>query len=995
MNKNQTSLSQHHQLKNWNRNYFIDLNENPSSGTIASTLFTRIRQNFELKTLKTNSKGVLAISNSNLHHSSSPQSNLISNIKDSQILSPSDDLSKTKKSQNNTNIPPLNKIRVIKQNRNIKSYDFLGEKEKINDFRQMTTKTQLSEIIRKKQNSAQKINRGVQKSRSLAKEDFLKTITSCLEIRDKNSYILEILDKDEEEKLGNLVNSGNFLEFQQTAQNKIRRIERVYSENFERGENKAEGKEILMDLMKFLYQEILKLLKLYEIFLTKNRNEKMPETENSLKNIRYSLVSNESSNLLAGLEILMKIHSPYNSEHRIKLEEINEEYYKEFKMIFNHFLYETETQIFQTVLSKLDNTFKSFESIIEDLLNKNESLTNEVSSFHVLLSSNILINKLETKELLEQKPKFSEFDEKSGKGNYLELISNYNDMMVKNLKRLTEENDELQKQVTQFRRTTLNQDDSPRRKQTKKPKTTEKSTQVAYHDLTKIAKEETTGIQRILRKSTAYYKFKDDDLLSIINLVLSEKIIEDYKVIQEKNKIEPLGQFLQGFFLLHMGNPEITNLILRDFLLNLRDNCEKNLRYSLFLELCGVEFDNAKNEIPPPFHEIEVKKLGGKKEFRKIFYSSSYSCKILLKTAYLIRYNAKIEDNDPYGPLFPGVNSDADIQKLKILTGILKEILSDEGITDPEIQEEILKNFQIFSTKIKLPIFASTGGINNNRKSSIGMSLAQNRRTSSMPSTETMLKYDYFMKFVLDFFAEEFQQKMEHFSILLKLMENSRNPGKVFIEDFRAVIMKIIGNVSNSMIGKLYEKFVELNFERQIKNYTEISEILAKEILEMVRFDEFYISENDQNIKSKSKPQNLLIFAKRENDKPAEGIFIYNQNNPENYKSWNLLDKSKDLFTIANFDIVDSLCFVNLIYDYIRETIKENEDKNDSLYTYHEIWKKEFYKLPMFQGLRNLKKMSTMFLSWDRLDLIQKIQMNWNLIKLISDAILIKSRKEV
>lgn len=994
MNKNQTSLSQHHQLKNWNRNYFIDLNENPSSATLASSLFTRIRQNFELKTLKTNPKAFLGVSSSNLHHSSSPQSHLISNIKDSHILSPSDDLSKTKKSQNFTNIPPLTKIRVIKQNRNFKSYDFFGEKEKINDFRQMTTKTQLSEVARKKQNSGLKFERGVQKSKSLAKEDFLKTVTSCLEIRDTNSYILDILDKDEEEKLENFVNSGNFLEFQQTAQNKIRRIERVYSENFERGEYKGEGKEILMDLMKFLYQEILKLLKLFENFLKKNRNDPMPENENSLKNLRYSLVSNESANLLAGLEILMKIHSPYNSEHRIKLEEINEGYYKEFKVIFNHFLYETETQSFQTVLSKLDNTFKSFESIVEDLLNKNESLTNEVSSFQTLLSNNILINKLETKDLLDQKPKLSEFDEKSLKGNYLELISNYNDMMVKNVKRLTEENEELQKQLIQFRRTTINQDDSPRRKQAKKAKTTEKSTQVAYHDLTKIAKETATGIQRILKKSTVYYKFKDDDLLSIVDLVLSEKIISDYKEIHEKNKIYPLGQFLPSFFLSRMGNPEITNMILRDFVLNLRDNCEKNLRYSLFLELCGVDFDRAKNEIPPLFQEIEVKKFTGKKEFRKIFYSSSYSCKILLKAAYLLRYNPKIEENDPYSPLFPSANSDADMQKLKILTEILKEILTDEGITDNEIQEEILKNFQIFSTKIKLPTFASTGGILiNQRKSSVNMNLAQNRRTSSMPSTEAMLKYDYFMKFLLDLFADEFQQKMEHFSILLKLMENSRNPGKVFIEDFRAVVMKIIGNVSNSMIGKLYEKFVELNFEKQIKNYSEISEILAKEILEMVRFDEFYISENP--MKPSAKPQNLLIFAKRENDKPAEGIFIYNQNNPENYKSWNLLDKSKDIFTINNFNIVDSLCFVNLIYDYIREAIKENEDKNDSLYTYHEIWKKEFYKLPMFQGLRNLKKMSTMFLSWDRLDLIQKIQMNWNLIKLISDAMLIKSRKEV
>jgi len=994
MSKNLNSYSQP-KIKNWNRNFFIDINENLSTKTFASKLFHKIRDNFTAKPTKIQLNSI-AMSNSNLHPPSSPKSNLISNkskliLKDSTIQSPRE--SQRNKTLNN---PPTSKnFRSMK--RNIKSYDFFWDRPL--DYRQMTemktTKTQLSDIMVK---DSKKSKRIIQ-SRSLAKDDFLKTVTGFMEIKDKNSFLLEILEKkDEDSQIFGSLQNNNFIEFEKVIQNKRQRIERLYNENFDKASNSVEGNVMFIDLMKLLYQELLKITGYYDCFLRQNKRSSIHlPSDNSKINPKLSIESKESLNLLAALELLMKIHSPYNSENRIKLQEINEDYHKEYKLIFNHFLYDTQTEVFQKSLTKLEGNFKHFEVLVDNLLSKIDLLNHELESFQEILNKNIIINKIETKELLEKKFKVIELDEKNPKNNKrscLDMIESYNEIMIKNMKRLEEENEELLKQQGQMRKNTTFHEDSPRRKNVKKAKTAEKETQIFFQEVlqnnNELIKDE-NSLQRILRQSIVYYKYKDDDIVSIINLILNEKLINDYNEIQERHKILPLDLFIRKWFILKMGNPEIANLMLRDLLMNIKDNVFKNPRYSLFLQLCGIEYENY-NDSPSSNNP----KKSEKKEYRKKFLSSSYACKILIKAAYLLRYAPKVEEIDPYSSLFPNANTDGELQKYKILTTILKDILVDEGVTDSGFQEEILRNFQKFCTKVKVNSLPSEGTLNP-RRSSLSMTTSISR--NSTVSTDILIKFDHFMKFVLDFFADEFQQKMEHLCILLKLVENSRNQGRVFIEDFKAVILKIVGNVSGVMMDCLYEKFVELNSALQIPNFSEIGQILAKEILEGISYDEFYIPEKIEEKSQKKAKNNIFnqhnlekfcLFAKRENESPAEVPFVYNQNNPENYKIWNLLDKTNDSFIISNYDIVDSLFFVNLIYDYIRVTIKEKEEKNDSLYTYNEIWKKEFFKLPIFQGLRNLKRYAGMFSNWDRGDLIQKIQMNWNLIRLINDSMFMK-----
>lgn len=256
----------------------------------------------------------------------------------------------------------------------------------------------------------------------------------------------------------------------------------------------------------------------------------------------------------------------------------------------------------------------------------------------------------------------------------------------------------------------------------------------------------------------------------------------------------------------------------------------------------------------------------------------------------------------------------------------------------------------------------------------------------------------------MEFFAEEFQRKMEYLSVLLKLIENSRTRNRIFLEDFKVIFIKLIPSITPIVLNRLYEKFNEIY--KVIPG--DIALFLAKEILELISYEEFYINlepslkdEKFLNNLNKNKipdnPQKLMkIFSKHLSENISEQLLIYSQNNPDNYRIWNIFDKN-DLKNVDyfNYDVYNTLCWVNLIYGYIQDVIKEKEGKNDALYTYHEIWKKEVQKLPLMQGIRNLKKFSQMFFNWDKVELINKLQMNLNLMRLISDTLLSKYLEEI
>lgn len=992
-------------LKSCPKNYFIDLNEGVSTRNLTNSIFRKMQSNYLKKDSHKTINRIKTHYTYSLGGRSTPQTNFKN---DSDLISANISSKNEERIAESKKIPVLNLRKIRQKTQNMKSYDFFNEKEKLKGIANSETKFSKTLIYDRelKTNPDAQISNRIFKASSLKKEDFLKTISCCMDFKDKNSFLIEILEnKDTDIQIANALQNNSFKEFYSLLNNKQKNLQQLYLENYEiiPNNNFEENQEFFFDLLKILFKESSKIVKYYEESIKRTKNLIFDQ---NLKKRDFSQKESLPSDFISAIETLLKIHSPYNSENNINIEEIKEMYFKEYKLFFNKLVYEADDRIFHQTLTKLDNYLKCYDEVIASFHEKNEKLTKEIQALEKYFQENIFIGKNETKDLLDnQKNKTinTAFSEK----NYLDLSEKYNDIIMKNMKKLEQEKEELQKQLLHFRKTSTLQEDylAVLRKKNKKVQMVNKETQVLpVNNIKKISTQKSMDLQMVVDQSLVYYKYRDDDILTTINLILNEKLLADYKMIKENQRILPLNIFLNQWFTLKVSNYELSSSMIKDFLLNVKANEKKHPRCEIFLKLIGVKSEKDSNSPSSPSNQSNINEnnaIGSPEskksshDFKSIFYSSSYACKILLQAAYFLRYSPLIDEQDPYASLFPNSNPDMDFQKIRNTSLCFKEILSQENI-EPEIIEDSLREFQKFCNKFKINNNSNVP-LSPSRRSSVGLSA---QRRMSIQNEVLLIRFDHFMTFLLEYFAELFQKKIEHLKILLKLLESSRTSERVFIEDFKIVIAKIFPNLKNLRKEEVYLKFIAIKYESQIENLNLIVSELAKDILEGLQYESFYINEikeNNSNTKiekhlsfSPKFKQDLTIFSHHNKANTNDNALVYTQNNPENYKIWNTFDKVNNIFELEYYDVVNSIGFINFIYDYIREMIKKNEERNDALYTYHEMWKKEFYRLPLYQGMRNAKKFSHNFSGWERNDLINRIQMNWNLIKLISDSMVLQ-----
>lgn len=695
-------------MKKWTKKYFINLKEGSSVKDLTSDLFQKIQENFANK----NQTYKFAYN----QRSSTPQSINFSNKSNNIITNPL------------ITTPTSNPI-IKSKHKNVKSLDFFLSKKKIPDFQN----PQFSESK-------------PQKTQNLKKGHFL---SSFLDIKDKNSLLIDILDNhDDDLKILKAIELNSFQKFTLSINNKIQKINNIYNENFKNKEN-YQNTLVFFDLLRLINNQLFKIVDYYDSFLHRKSGENLNlKGLNAINNQN----SNEVSDFISGIDNLVRIYSPFNLENQIKINEINEIYQTQYKIIYNKFLYETENPIYRETLSKIESQFKSYESILESILVKNKTNESELLILENFLNNNMFLPKTETKTIFDKH--FSDIQNANEinaikNNNYLGLIDSYNEIFIKNMKKLEFENEDLNKQLNNIRNGSIVEDKPliSRKNKPRKLKTHDKEVQINFNEFNFQAKvsQNSYSLQNIIKKSIVYYKYKEHDIISLISLILNDKMISDYHEIKENKRILPLDLYLPKWFLHQLGNPDISNLILRDFILNMRDNLTKNNRIYLFLSLCGINTEISHDDLifdPNSFMNEKTSENSTKKrKFKQIFLASSYSCKILLKTAFLLRYSSI--DEDPYQPLLPNPDTESDKPRYKILQGVLKEILIDEMV-EIEIIDEVLKNFLKFCTNNRIVnIIPQNIGVNT--RVSVSMAASQ-RRGTNIPTIDVVtLKFDLFV----------------------------------------------------------------------------------------------------------------------------------------------------------------------------------------------------------------------------------------------------------
>ena len=82
------------------------------------------------------------------------------------------------------------------------------------------------------------------------------------------------------------------------------------------------------------------------------------------------------------------------------------------------------------------------------------------------------------------------------------------------------------------------------------------------------------------------YKFSKETTQSIINMILSNKLLRDYGDQLEKRRRKSMYGYIFEWFLLHFGNQGIGMNFLKDFLNSLQILAPQHERFEIFARMC-------------------------------------------------------------------------------------------------------------------------------------------------------------------------------------------------------------------------------------------------------------------------------------------------------------------------------------------------------------------------------------------------------------------------
>jgi hypothetical protein len=115
-------------------------------------------------------------------------------------------------------------------------------------------------------------------------------------------------------------------------------------------------------------------------------------------------------------------------------------------------------------------------------------------------------------------------------------------------------------------------------------------------------------------------------MYSCLNLIYSDKILADLFDDIDQRVLPSMKDFVSNWFLQRFGCKEMSENIFKDFMSTLKFYQKSSFRFSIFVELCGLE-----ELFEPESGSFQVNSLGiNRANFRKIFMETSLAQRTLL-----------------------------------------------------------------------------------------------------------------------------------------------------------------------------------------------------------------------------------------------------------------------------------------------------------------------------------------------------------------------------
>lgn len=520
-----------------------------------------------------------------------------------------------------------------------------------------------------------------------------------------------------------------------------------------------------------------------------------------------------------------------------------------------------------------------------------------------------------------------------------------------------------------------------------KPHRNHKQTQATSYSVEEPSKQinsndSNTIIERMLDKALVGFKLTFDCSLSLISLILNDKLIQDHYDMKEKILPLPLQPYIYQWFLVRLGSSRLTKVFITDFFSSIFQ--EKQARFKNFITLTGVQpyetqtqsnTNKNTNKISFLFYrKPNTPKSNYIKPASEAFIRSPLALKIFLKTFYLIKFsNLRVADR--YAPLFPMLDPEINACSFVVILSVLRQILKEEEFPEEFIEESTV-NFQEHF-------------VNNNETltKKVTMSPGLYDRVKSNIFEKTVVDFDSFALYLLEWLGSKFEKKIEAMIKALDLVGINRNCSEGFpIDEFRGILMKQMPKKQKAWFDRFLLSFSTKNL---FVTSGSLKEMLLNALDDFLQIDGPYISSKDKEKKLERKASievKSRLSKKKNNDNAISKNNNYNLGN-EISQSKEKIDLEQDIFKIDHYDIVNDIIVLNELYDLVIGMILKAENKNENLFINHQVFKKEFMKLPNVKLFKNAKVYSKLLVEYDRKILIDGLEKVWTFFRVIFEAL--------
>lgn len=865
--------------------------------------------------------------------------------------------------------------------------------------------------------------------------NFLKTF---LNLEKKSQNLLNILNKKWDKPLEDSLKIFYTSKFQALLSERHENVTILFNEVAEillKFSPESEEQRHLIDLMRLAFSEQNEIISFYDLFHKEIKNIYSLKTESSKSNTLVSMSDkshNDFQDLSEIMRLLLKILFKKFTDLTVVLENKDEKLWfnriNELKMKF---------RLDKKDSGELVKMIEDFETLINELISKimqlndeKQHLNLEYTAIKKIYEKSYVLSKIETKEILLKPKKESD----TAKINF-DYFNKFETLYKKATEDMRTRNDELLEELTKTK-ISLEEKQNFINEIMKKKKIERKRQKKEHEDKeiqinlytgfespvnTPCLHPKTNPLSNYLSINLNAHNVSSLYINSIMSLMLSDKLYDDYQDYFDRNPVKPLKDYIFEWFLQRFGNQTFAESMMKDFLASILYKNTENDRYFIFSKFCGINLEsfNVKykkndekiDEFLLKFEESQDKTS----EIMNSYYSSSNAISLYIKLAYFHKF-LEIPDQDPdqYRPLLPLNGEEASLIPFEHAETLIKNILMEEFPEDFGVLEMV----QIFQTLVvneKIPRIVRKGGFLASgtgspiKRTSIG--LAGQRRsidigspgapllpTTKSKASDFLIPFDILARFLVDNLANFFDKKMEIFINSLRLQQSNRKINDFFIEDYFTVIGKQFPSKSNRWLVSSFANFLINNKSHGFSNIQDMAFNNCEALLRNDFNGKFYL----ENYYKKEKKNNedigemILNSQDRSPKKKKTGLFGNIKKAPslaEERKITNA-QNSEEIKVIyeKNYDYVNSIIILNETYLTLREYIKKEELVNEVLYMSHEVFKKEITKFP--HNLHLVKSnFWNKFVGFDRNDLVARVENCWKTLRLMIDCVFSRGEK--